>query len=597
MRLNLREQVALSKEVRTISRQSSHSGIIAQPLLLLVAVLFVFGGCTPKEEIQSRDYKVLFEVNDVQRTVYDFEKSYTEHLIATGRHDSRSERNSHLNKMIDDILLSQSAASKGLLDHEIYRAAIEHQERKSIIDVYFIDQMEQEIDPLTEDEIRLAYAKRQRKVYVRQLFSQDPVDLDSAWQALESGMEFVDVANQFYATTTYDSLAGYLGPISYFGADDNVAEAAYSIPQGTYTEPVRSRLGYHILFAERVEFPALLTEDDFQYRKQGVESQLRLRRQSLVSNEYVYNLMSQLDVVVNRENLLKLRDAIEGLGDDIITNEGPISESEDRNWTDNRVNALANQLDQELVLATYTTDESPKVFTFGQYIDWLPYLSFQESKIRIGASVGRGMRNQVLLDRALNEDYAEDQRVKKELDLRATDILSQLMQYQLTMNAVADTKVVQVPETFRARMASSKDIVLRASYWKVNASSLEEAQGIAKRLSEGMDPAKLEGYTFVEYGTLDKNESDYNLVLKSVLQAPLVSYTPTQGYFVLYVKQRSIEEVGISTNVSDLERSFKVYQAIRDEVDSLRNQADIDINMELFQEIYEVWSPAQKNVK
>lgn len=594
MSVFLRKQVALFKEVRVINRQSIKSGRIVQPLLLGV-MLFALGGCALKEETESRDYQVLFEVNRIERTVYDFEKSYVEHLIATGRHDSKSERNAHLNKMIDDILLSQSAEANGLLDHEIYRSAVEHQERKSIIDVYFIDQMEQEIDPLTEDEIRLAYAKRQRKVYIRQLFSRNPADLDSAMQALETGESFVDVANQFYETTSYDSLAGYLGPISYFGVDDNVAEAAYSIPQGTYTELIRSRLGYHILFAERVEFPALLTEDDFQYRKQGVESQLRLRRQRLVSSEFVYNLMNQLDVQVNRENLLQLQNAINDLDSDAIINEEPLLESEERNWTDSRVSSLANQLDQDLVLATYTIDESPSVFTFGQYIDWLPYLSFQESKIRIGASVGRGMRNQVLLDKALSEDYAQDQRVKKALELRATDILSQLQQYQLTMGAVLDTQAVQVPESFRKRLTSSKDIVMKAAYWKVNAGSLDEAQKIVQRLSEGADPATMDGYTSPASGVMDKNESDYNLVLKSVPQTPTVSYTADQGYFVLNVEQRSIEEVGISTKVSDLERSYKVYQAIRGEVDSLRREADIEINMELFREIYEVWSPTQKS--
>lgn len=594
MSVFLRKQVALFKEVRVINRQSIKSGRIVQPLLLGV-MLFALGGCALKEETESRDYQVLFEVNRIERTVYDFEKSYVEHLIATGRHDSKSERNAHLNKMIDDILLSQSAEANGLLDHEIYRSAVEHQERKSIIDVYFIDQMEQEIDPLTEDDIRLAYAKRQRKVYIRQLFSRDPADLDSAMQALETGESFVDVANQFYETTSYDSLAGYLGPISYFGVDDNVAEAAYSIPQGTYTELIRSRLGYHILFAERVEFPALLTEDDFQYRKQGVESQLRLRRQRLVSSEFVYNLMNQLDVEVNRENLLQLQNAINDLDSDAIINEEPLLESEERNWTDSRVSSLANQLDQDLVLATYTIDESPSVFTFGQYIDWLPYLSFQESKIRIGASVGRGMRNQVLLDKALSEDYAQDQRVKKALELRATDILSQLQQYQLTMGAVLDTQAVQVPESFRKRLTSSKDIVMKAAYWKVNAGSLDEAQKIVQRLSEGADPATMDGYTSPASGVMDKNESDYNLVLKSVPQTPTVSYTADQGYFVLNVEQRSIEEVGISTKVSDLEHSYKVYQAIRGEVDSLRREADIEINMELFREIYEVWSPTQKS--
>ena len=163
------------------------------------------------------------------------------------------------------------------------------------------------------------------------------------------------------------------------------------------------------------------------------------------------------------------------------------------------------------------------------------------------------------------------------------------------MEAVLDTQAVQVPETFRERLTSSKDIVLKAAYWKVNAGSLDEAQKIVQRLSEGADPATMDGYTSPASGVMDKNESDYNLVLKSVPQTPTVSYTADQGYFVLNVEQRSIEEVGISTNVSDLERSYKVYQAIRGEVDSLRREADIEINMELFREIYEVWSPTQKS--
>ena len=35
-----------------------------------------------------------------------------------------------------------------------------------MIDSYFVDEMDEKLEPLTDDEIRLAYAKKQRTVYV-----------------------------------------------------------------------------------------------------------------------------------------------------------------------------------------------------------------------------------------------------------------------------------------------------------------------------------------------------------------------------------------------------------------------------------------------
>lgn len=88
--------------------------------------------------------------------------------------------------MIDEILLAESATTKGLTEHPTYQAAVAYQQRKSMIDTYFVDAMEEEIEPLTDDEIRLAFAKRQRKVYVRQLYSKDPSEIEQAHEALES---------------------------------------------------------------------------------------------------------------------------------------------------------------------------------------------------------------------------------------------------------------------------------------------------------------------------------------------------------------------------------------------------------------------------
>jgi parvulin-like peptidyl-prolyl isomerase len=557
----------------------------------LLVLSWLILGCTEPSYI-DRDFLVLFSVDGVERTVYDFESSYVAHLISTGKNDSNNEREVHLAKMIDDILLANSAINKGLKNHPIYQAAVDYQKRKSMIDNYFVDEMDEKLEPLTDDEIRLAYAKKQRTVYVRHLYSKNKDEIQQAYDSLESDINFVDLANKFYKTLDYDSSAGYLGPVNYFGVDDVFAEAAYSTNEGEYSKPIRTRLGYHIIFVDHITFPAILAEDEYQYRKQGIESQLRLRKQQLISNDYIYELMSELDVQTNTQNLIELREIISNLDNNSIVQETVNPENSEVIWTDNRIKKLTNSFDGNAVLTTYELDGQLQVFSFGEYLNWLPYLSFQESKLRLGASVGRGLRNQVLYELAQKRNYDEDDRVKQKVEKRAVEILSELNQYQISIQAVKDTTFLIVPESFRDRLISSKNLLLQAEYWKIPVSSMEEAMSVKNKIEQGISPIVYPGYQRVDFSSIDNSESDYDLVRKSLIETPIIASSSQTGWMVIQVNKREITEIDTETNVNNLQRSFKVFSKIQTELDSLRSQANIDINTELFEEMYKIWSPS-----
>ena len=557
----------------------------------LLVLSWLILGCTEPSYI-DRDFLVLFSVDGVERTVYDFESSYVAHLISTGKNDSNNEREVHLAKMIDDILLANSAINKGLKNHPIYQAAVDYQKRKSMIDNYFVDEMDEKLEPLTDDEIRLAYAKKQRTVYVRHLYSKNKDEIQQAYDSLESDINFVDLANKFYKTLDYDSSAGYLGPVNYFGVDDVFAEAAYSTNEGEYSKPIRTRLGYHIIFVDHITFPAILAEDEYQYRKQGIESQLRLRKQQLISNDYIYELMSELDVQTNTQNLIELREIISNLDNNSIVQETVNREYSEVIWTDNRIKKLTNSFDGNAVLTTYELDGQLQVFSFGEYLNWLPYLSFQESKLRLGASVGRGLRNQVLYELAQKRNYDEDDRVKQKVEKRAVEILSELNQYQMSIQAIKDTTFLIVPESFRDRLISSKNLLLQAEYWKIPVSSMEEAMSVKNKIEQGSSPIVYPGYQRVDFSSIDNSESDYDLVRKSLIETPIIASSSQTGWMVIQVNKREITEIDTETNVNNLQRSFKVFSKIQTELDSLRSQANIDINTELFEEMYKIWSPS-----
>lgn len=557
-----------------------------QPLFFALTFLILFSfGCEKVHE----DNKVLFEVNGIEVEVYDFESKYVKHLIETGKNDTKYERYTFLNQMIDNLLLAEAATERGYLDDPIYMSAINFQQRKSMMDTYFVDEMDKIIEPSTDEEIRLAYAKKQRKVFVRHLFSMRETDLIEPYQRLKNGENFVDVANDFYSTAVYDSSAGYLGPISYFGVDDAFGDAAYSTNQGEYTEPIRSLFGYHIIYVEYIEFPGMLTEDDYQYRKAGVTSQLRLRKQQLVSNEYVRDLMGTLLVEADTDMILALKETIENLSSVQILNTTQNQEQQTDFWNNSKVDELAASFDRNAVLATYLLGGERVEFTFDDYLKWLPYLSLAESKTRTGASVGRGLRNEVLYQLAEKENYSRDDRVEKKVRERGYDVLSELYQRELIMDALRDTNSVEVPNSFRDRLVRNRQLRMEASYWKILAPTVNEAIKIKEDIVAGGIPESYDTYISYENKVVEPSDKDYTLVKDGLVGTAVVGNSVQEGWLVINVTEREISEISNSTRNNALQNRYKVFSNLNGTVEELREIAEIKVDTVLFNEIYDLY--------
>lgn len=559
----------------------------------IVFISVLFTGCS-KEELPPSD-RVLATVNDYEITVGDFEKSYVRHLIETGSNDTRAGRYSFLNETIDRVLMGEESSEKGNLDNEIYQEAVFFQQRKSMMDHYFVDRMNEVLEPATDEELRLAFAKSKRKVYVRHLYSKNAADLTMPYRRLVNGENFVDVANDFYQTSEYDSSAGYLGPINYFGVDNAFAEAAFSTNQGEFTKPIRSRLGFHIIYVEYIEFPAMLVEDEYQYRKKGIQSQVRLRTQSIKADEYVRNLMESLLVEVDAPNVLALREAINGVtGDEIVLNEIDRERQYDI-WTENSIDQLAASFDKEAVLASFVLDGERIEFTFEDYLMWLPYLSYGESRNRTGASIGRAIRDEVFYQLAEKANYEADSRVQKDVKIRGYEILSELYEYQLMQEVRADTSTVEIPDEFRKRKGGAQQKMLTAEYWKIGADDIDEAKKIVEELSEGSSPEKYKSYVKFERRDILSNEDEYRMVRYVELDKPVVVRSHFDGWFVIRVSSREEKEVLSPSKERTLQLRYKAFKTLSDEVSDLRSDADVEINTELFDEIYQVWNKRRQD--
>ena len=136
-----------------------------------------------------------------------------------------------IDKLISDIggaeKLSTWQVENGYTDAS-FRAAL----RRSILATWQRDQIIEAVPTTAE------------QVHARQILFQDEANATYAYQLLQDGKDFATLAY------TYDPTLG--GDIGWFTLDGltqpNVAQAAFAIQPGEYTEIVQSEIGYHIVY-------------------------------------------------------------------------------------------------------------------------------------------------------------------------------------------------------------------------------------------------------------------------------------------------------------------------------------------------------------
>lgn len=560
--------------------------------LFIILFSITISSCTSnKKEFEP---EILASIDDFEITTFEFETRYVEHLIKFGRNDTKRQRYIFLNELIDKTLLAQQALNNGFQDHGSYTRTVEYQTRKEMIDFYFSDEMGKILEGISDDELRLAFAKSKRTVYVRHLFSKDQRDLLLSLQKLDKGESFLDVANEYYNTAEYDSSAGYLGPISFFNVDDAFAEAAFSTNIGEYTRPIRSLFGYHIIYVEYIEFPQILAEDEYQYKKTGLSSQLRLRNQELKANSYIQNLMGTLLIEVDRQKVLDLKKTIEELSDDTIIDLTNSNETQTSDlWSDNQFFRLSSSFDKNSVLANYVFKGERIDFTFQDYLNWLPFLSYKESRDRTGASLGRAMRNEVLKKLSQDEEYQNDERVKKAVKYKSNEVLSNLYQSKLAREALKDTKKVKVPSEFRDQLVRNKEFEMIASYWTIPVKDISEGEKIKNELKTGGKPESYSEFNKIENKKILLSNPDYTLIKDGLINTPLIARSENNEWFLISILERNIKEINRKDDPNNVTGRFKIFNYISKETTELRQNATIKIDTVLFDKIYDIYRKAE----
>ena len=535
------------------------------------------------QKAAAQDSTIIATVNDFHISAEHYEESYVNHIINSGVNDSREERYGHLQKLINDILLAQKAEDFELLDKD-FELYVDRARSKALADYYYYVSFMDTLSPPSEAQIRTAYINSKINLFVSQLYFESEKLAEEYYLRLKKGASFVDLANELYNTDAYDSTAGYIGEISYFGVDHKYAEAAYHLKKDEYSTPVKTSLGYYIIKVEGKKSSPIYSESEYLTKKKGMEEMTKSRLLTLKGDEFVADYMAKKDVVISTENIRKVFELLKSVSETTFRRVNGRSVSTEKiSASIEDIELLKNQLSLNMPLASYRTGEEVNYFTLEDYLFWLPVLPISEAKNKTIASVGRGLRNHIFYDAAIEKGLKSSSYV----EFKVTEATQQYKAWQvknflsnLPVDSI-DNETIQL--NFKQLGYSSRSKIF-ASGWFKEMKDFDSASVLKKRIDNNLLPiSSLQREIFDQ-----KLTSELGHLGKYLNTAPLNSINiigTGEGYFLAYVEDRTVIKITLEEVRDEIEKKIKPFYNIVQQIKTERANADIEIHQDAFESL------------
>ncbi|MEX2603007.1 MAG: peptidylprolyl isomerase [Gracilimonas sp.] len=553
---------------------------------ILFVLIFAFTiSCSrePKPELNKFDQGATVAVvnADTIRSEF-FTQAFLEHILQSGANDSRLNRYKFLTQLTDDVLLSQKVEEYGLDDTQ-YQDYKDQVKRISIADRFYSTTFLDTLSAPTEEQVESAFFNTKIRMYVSHLFFTEKGAAEKAYNRLEKGESFLDVANDIYNISPYDSSAGYIGEIRYFNVDHAFGEAAWSLKAGEYSNPVRTRMGYHIIYVnERVANP-IMTQAEFDYKKEGITNRTKDRIMQLKGDAFVRTYMQSLDVIVNEQSARQLFSVLRQLQPVQSSGQTGISQQVEQYPTDAEVEFARNELEPNTILASYEHLGEQKYLTAEDYFSWFRTLPKKEARTETMASIGRALRNQVFYEAGVANGLEDDAYIDYNVDYKMKKYGAHRVKKYLAEQPVDSIPVAEqreAYETFRMNTLKSRSF----TGWVIQSKNFEQAKSVKDEVVHGKPPADYEGFQRYVNDDVDMIGDLSHHIFRISLNSPEIVGTSDHFYVVNVEDRNTVENTFEDVQdelLSRMEKSYNIFKEIKE----LRAEADISVDTTAFENL------------
>lgn len=241
----------------------------------------------------------------------DFLSRYAEYLLKFGLPDNAERRRQFLDNLIDYYLAVQAARDEGIEESDAYRFAKETAEQKLLIDLYVEKALFDTLE-VTERDFSEMFVRINTQLKARHLYARIRERADSLYERLQQGERFEDLAREVFADSVLANSGGSVGYFSFDEMDPAFEAAAYRLAVGEISRPVRTASGFSIIQVEdRMEKP-VLTEAEFQSKKNGLRRLILERKRTEARSRLAQEITQGLDLEFDEVALARLLAQIRG---------------------------------------------------------------------------------------------------------------------------------------------------------------------------------------------------------------------------------------------------------------------------------------------
>jgi len=249
--------------------------------------------------------EILAVVGNHKIYVNDFKTRYEEYLLASGIKDNIVTRRSILQNMINELLLYYYDDNKNIFNNPEYHKELEWARKQTIL-AFLKDREVYAKITASDEELRDAFLKTNQKIAARHLFAFTEEEADSLYNLVMNGASFDSLAKQIFTDSTLANNGGYLGYFSWGDMDPAFEDAAYSLKIGEISKPVKTKYGYSIIKVEDKVTNPIITEWEFQKKKNHMRQIIRLRKKRDAELNFLNNIVDLNSIYIDEKNLKTL---------------------------------------------------------------------------------------------------------------------------------------------------------------------------------------------------------------------------------------------------------------------------------------------------
>jgi foldase protein PrsA len=239
-------------------------------LVCAAVCVLALAGCARKGDVVAT-------VDGVAITAEAFRARYEQFLAQGGKRDNIVLRQEILNNMINERLMYTDIARQGMDRDSAYRRRMRMAEAQALLDGY-ARRISFDTIKITEEDARQEFRFFNTKASARYLYAKTEAGARELKRRLEQGETFESLAREVFEDPGLATNGGYLGVFGWGEMESALEEAAFTLPLGTISDPIKLRVGYAIVKPESRVVQPLASESDYYKVRQKLADRVQEKK-------------------------------------------------------------------------------------------------------------------------------------------------------------------------------------------------------------------------------------------------------------------------------------------------------------------------------